>query len=298
MPDDAEPTATTTLTPYLIVRGAARALDFYTRAFGAEEVMRLAEPSGRIGHAELTLAGWRLMLADEYPEHGILGPQSLGGASGSLHLQVPDVDAVVARAVEAGAELVRPVSDQFYGERIGKLRDPFGHLWHVGTEIEEVSADEMQRRFDALPAPDEGTDEGATAAPPPVQPPAAPAGYHSVTVYLVNERADELVDWVKQALGAVENFRSTGTGSGGGLHAEVTIGNSKVMIGGGPGTKGGDRTAMLYLYVADLDATYRRALAAGVADSKPPADQPYGDRNAMVQDPFGNTWYLATPIKR
>jgi PhnB protein len=298
MPDDAKPTAaTTTLTPYLIVRGAAPALDFYARAFGAEEVMRLAEPSGRIGHAELNIAGWRLMLADEYPEHGILGPQSLGGASGSLHLQVADVDAVVARAVAAGAELVRPVNDEFYGERIGKLRDPFGHLWHVGTQIEAVSPDEMQRRFDAMPAPAEGTDESAAPAAP-VQPPAAPPGYHSVTVYLVNERAGELVDWVKQALGAVENFRSTGTGSGGGIHAEVTLGDSKVMIGGGPGTKGGDRTAMIYLYVADLEATYRRALAAGVADSKPPADQPYGDRNAMVQDPFGNTWYLASPIKR
>jgi PhnB protein len=142
----------TLIIPYLHVKGAARAIDFYRQAFGAEEALRLSEPEGRIGHAEILIGGARLMLSDEYPEHGIRGPQSLGGASVSLHLSVPDVDAFAERAVAAGARLTRPVQDQLYGERTCKLEDPFGYVWHVVTPIEDVSAEEMQRRYEALMA--------------------------------------------------------------------------------------------------------------------------------------------------
>jgi PhnB protein len=138
--------------PYLHVKGGARAIEFYRQAFGAEETLRLEEPGGRIGHAEIQIGGARLMLADEYPEHGILGPQSLGGTSVGLHLTVPDVDAVAERAVAAGAKLTRPLQDQFYGERTCKLEDPFGHSWHVVTPKEDVSQEEMQRRYEALMA--------------------------------------------------------------------------------------------------------------------------------------------------
>jgi PhnB protein len=136
--------------PYLHVNGAARAIEFYQQAFGATETLRLTEPGGKIGHAEILIGESRVMLADEYPDHGVLGPRSLGGASMSLNLFVDDVDTVVARAVAAGAKLIKPVQDQFYGERSGKLEDPFGHLWQVSTAIEEVSAEEMQRRFEAM----------------------------------------------------------------------------------------------------------------------------------------------------
>ncbi len=136
--------------PYLHVKGAARAIDFYVQAFGATEVLRLSEPDGRIGHAEIQIGGARIMLADEFPEHGILGPQSLGGTSVGIHLTVPDVDALAGRAVAAGARLPKPIRDEFYGERAGKLEDPFGHVWHVVTRIEDVSAQEMQRRYEAL----------------------------------------------------------------------------------------------------------------------------------------------------
>jgi PhnB protein len=136
--------------PYLHVKGAARAIEFYRQAFGATEVLRLAEPDGRIGHAEIQIEGARIMLADEFPEHGILGPQSLGGTSVGLHLTVPDVDALAERAVAAGATLAKPIRDEFYGERGGKLVDPFGHSWQVMTHKEDVSAEEMQRRYDAL----------------------------------------------------------------------------------------------------------------------------------------------------
>ena len=132
---------------YLRLKNAAEAIEFYKKAFGATEKFRLAEPGGRIGHAELDLDGHTLMIADEYPEMGILGPQSVGGASVTIHLHVDNADAVIASAVEAGAEITHPLQDHFYGERSGNIRDPFGHEWNIGHSIEEVSTDEMQRRF-------------------------------------------------------------------------------------------------------------------------------------------------------
>jgi PhnB protein len=132
--------------PYLIVKEARAALDFYARAFGAQELLRLDEPDGRIGHAELRLGGADLMLADEFPERGILGPVTLGGSPVMLHLYVEDVDALVARASAAGAEVKRPPTDQFYGDRSAELRCPFGHRWLFATRLEEVSPEEMKRR--------------------------------------------------------------------------------------------------------------------------------------------------------
>ena len=136
--------------PYLRVHNAAEAIEFYGRAFGATERFRLTEPGGRIGHAELQIGPAVVMVSDEYPEHGIRGPRSLGGTSMSLHLHVGDVDRAFERAVAAGAEVLRPLADQFYGERGGTVRDPFGHEWVLGGHLEEVSPQEMQRRFTAL----------------------------------------------------------------------------------------------------------------------------------------------------
>lgn len=141
-----------TLTPYLIVKGAAAALDFYKQAFGAVEEMRLTDPAGRIGHAEITIGQSHLMLADEHPEFGALGPATLGGSPVTLHLEVADADAAADRAVAAGATLLRPVADQFHGNRSGMVADPFGHKWFLSAEIEAVSAEEMQRRYDMLNA--------------------------------------------------------------------------------------------------------------------------------------------------
>ncbi len=135
---------------YLRVRNASAAIDFYVRAFDAKEKFRLTEPGGRIGHAELLLGPQTLMLSEEFPEMDLVGPESVGRTTVTLHLHVDDCDALIARAVEAGATLVRPPSDQFYGERGGTVRDPFGHEWMIGHEIEKVSPDEMQRRYDAL----------------------------------------------------------------------------------------------------------------------------------------------------
>jgi PhnB protein len=137
-------------TPYLCCKDAARALEFYATAFGAVETMRLAEPSGRIGHAQFTIGDAVIMVSDEYPEMNIKSPQTLGGTPVSIHLYVPDVDEFCARAVAAGGKLKRPVADQFYGDRAGQLEDPFGHRWSVATHVEDVSTGEMQRRYDAV----------------------------------------------------------------------------------------------------------------------------------------------------
>ena len=140
------------VTPYLSIRGAAEAIDFYKKAFGAAELMRMPGPEGKLGHAEIRLGGSRVMLSDEYPPMDFLGPQSRGGTTVHLHVYVKDVDAVVKRAVDAGAKLVRPVEDQFYGDRTGTVQDPFGHVWHFATHVEDVPAKEMQRRATEMAA--------------------------------------------------------------------------------------------------------------------------------------------------
>jgi PhnB protein len=133
-------------TPYLVVRGAAAAIDFYKKAFGAKEVMRMPGPDGRIGHADVRIGGGHVMLADESPEMGHRSPGSLGGSPVSLVLYVENADEVVQRAVGAGAKVTRPVKDEFYGDRAGTLTDPFGHIWHVMTHVEDVSPEEMEKR--------------------------------------------------------------------------------------------------------------------------------------------------------
>ena len=134
------------VTPYLIVNGAARAIEFYKQAFGATETFRMERPDGRVGHAEIKIGDSHVMLADEHPEMGARGPQSIGGSPISLVLYVEDVDATVNRAVEAGAKLTRPVANQFYGDRTGGVEDPFGHAWYVATHVEDVAPEEMQKR--------------------------------------------------------------------------------------------------------------------------------------------------------
>ena len=133
--------------PYLRVKDASRAIDYYKAAFGVTEKFRLTEPSGRIGHCELQFGNAIVMISEEYPEYGILGPASIGGTSVSIHLHVDDCDKALAHAVEAGGTLIRAASDAFYGERSGTLRDPFGHEWLIGHSIEEVTPEEMQRRY-------------------------------------------------------------------------------------------------------------------------------------------------------
>lgn len=132
---------------YLRVRDANAAIKFYEQAFGAKEYFRMQEPAGRIGHAELKFGTFTIMISDEYPEYGILAPAKDSGTGASVHLHVANVDAMTQRAVDAGARIIMQPKDQFYGERAAKVIDPFGHEWLLGSPIEDVSPQEMQRRF-------------------------------------------------------------------------------------------------------------------------------------------------------
>ena len=138
-----------TITPYLIVREAAKALDFYQRALGGRELMRMAAPNGTVMHAELQFGDSKIMLADEFPAMQALSPPTIGGTPLTILLYVEDVDAVAARALAAGAKLLQPVKNQFYGDRAGTIEDPFGHRWTLATHVEDVPPEEMRRRAEA-----------------------------------------------------------------------------------------------------------------------------------------------------
>ena len=135
------------ITPYLVISEAARAIDWYKQAFGAQQTLRMEDPTtGKIGHAEMKIGDSHIMLADEYPDMGYRSPKTLGGAGISLLLYVKDVDGTVKQAVDAGAKIERPLQDQFYGDRTGTIQDPFGHVWTIATHIEDVSPEEMLER--------------------------------------------------------------------------------------------------------------------------------------------------------
>jgi PhnB protein len=147
---NAVPSGHRTVTPYLAIKNAAKALEFYKYAFGATESYKLVMPDGRLGHAEIRLGDSMIMLADEFPEYGGKAPETLGGSPVSIHLYVEDVDAFFKKALAAGAKELKPVMDQFYGDRSGQLEDPFGHLWWVATHKEDIAPDEMQKRVQEM----------------------------------------------------------------------------------------------------------------------------------------------------
>ena len=282
----AEPLSTTRIqgAPRLRFKNAAKAIDFYKQAFSAIEVMRF-EHGGGIGHAELAIGDARFVLSDEWPQGGRFSVETLGNTPISIELNVPDVDAFVAHAVSAGAELVRPVKDQFYGRRQGNLRDPFGYLWDISTIKEDLTVEEMHRRLDA-----EMSEQPRRAKVDPV-----PKGYRTVTPYPVAQDAVALLEFATRAFGAEERFRSIGPA--GGIHAEIRIGDSMMMIGGGgPGLswRGQSIPMAFHMYVPDCDSTYMSALEAGGTSIAEPVDQSYGERSGTVKDPAGNFWYIAT----
>ncbi len=276
---ESTPQPSTPIIPYLCYRDAAAAIDFYKRAFGATELMRLAEPSGKIGHAELKIGEALFMISDEYPDYDALSAETIGGSPIKLHLYVANVDQFAEHAVAEGASLSRPIEDHSYGDRAGQLKDPFGYTWIVATHQKDVAMADMQKDFDEFLAERDKPESTSGKR----------EGFHSVTPYLIAQPAVELVDFVKQAFGAVESFRTTG--SAGGLHCEVKIGDSVVMIGGGPGFE--TRPAAIHLYVSNVDEVYARAMAAGATSQAEPSDQEYGERIASIKDIGGNEWYIA-----
>jgi PhnB protein len=271
-------------TPYLSVRNATAALEFYKNAFGASEVTRLMQPDGRVGHAQIDIEGARVMLADEFPELGFKSPESLGGSPVHIHLDVKDVDAMARRAVAAGATVVRPVEDQFYGARSGQFRDPFGFIWSISTPKETLSTDEMQRRMDEM-----SRNEAAAPVKKYIR-----EGFHSVTPYLVVPRVAQLIDFLKGAFGAEERFRVNRPGTPVIMHAEVKIGDSMIEMADAsdqfPPTP-----ATMILRVDDVDAAFLRATDVGATVLQPVADQDYGVRSATVVDVSGNKWSIFRP---
>jgi len=272
-----------TATPRLRIKNAAAAIEFYQRAFGAREIMRF-EAGGEIAHAEISIGNSVIMLGEEALDYGFPSPQTLGGSPVAIHLYVDDADALADRAVAAGARLLSPVADQFYGDRSGRVEDPFGYTWSIATHKEDISAEEMHRRLEAI---QQGTKKPAVN---PIR-----EGFRTLTPYLVARDAAGLIDFVKHVFDAQEQFRAIGPA--GGIHCEVRLGDSMLMIGGGgPGLSwsGNEQPMAFHVYVRDTDAIYQRALHVGSTSLQAPADQPWGERTANVKDPHGNHWYIAT----
>lgn len=285
----AEPiTATRTFAaPVLRFRSAAKAIGFYQRAFGAKETMRF-EVGDRVAHAQLMIGESLIMLGEEWPEGGRFSAETLGSTPISIELNVPDIDAFIEHAVGEGAKVVSPPKNEFYGYREGMLQDPFGYLWGVRTIIEPMSVDEMHRRLRALQSEEPGKQKQPKVSP-------VPKGYSTLTPYPVAQDAVALIDFMKKSFGAEEAFRTIG--GAGGVHAEMRIGDSMMMLGGGgPGLswRGESAPMAFHIYVRDCDAAYERALEAGGASIAEPVDQPYGERSGSVKDPAGNFWYIAT----
>lgn len=271
--------------PRLTYKDVAAALEFYERAFGASEVFRF-NVDGKPQHAEMKIGDSAIMLSVEWAEGGRLSAETLGQSPVELRIQVDDVDAFAKRAVEAGMRVARPIGNQFYGTREGHFVDPFGYTWNLFTQREQLASEEIYRRFDALRSSYEPWKpvEGAV-----------PRGFRTVTPYLVAADGPALVEFAKQAFSAEETFRTIG--SAGGLHAEIRIGDSMLMVGGGiPGRefRSTANTHALHVYVEDADAVYEKALAAGAASLDEVRDQEYGERSGSVRDPAGNFWYIAT----
>jgi PhnB protein len=290
----AEPIATThtIASPRLTFKNAAKAIEFYQNAFGAKETFRF-EVGGHIAHAEMMIGGSLIMLSEEWPEGDRFSAETLGNSPISLVIRVSDVDSFADHAIAAGAKVIRPLKDQFYGHRDVTFVDPFGYNWTAVTVKEEMSVEEMHRRMKGMTTGPEGGQAPTKGKGPAVSP--IPRGYRMVTPYLVAQDANGVIDFVKKTFGGEEIFRAVG--SAGGYHCEVRVEDSMLMIGGGgPGLawKGESILGAFHVYVRDCDAAYQRALQAGGKSLAEPADQEYGERSGSVKDPAGNHWYIAT----
>lgn len=287
-----------TATAYLTVRDAAAAIEFYKKAFGATEAMRLVGPGTKIGHAEIRIGNSKIYLSDEFPDFGAVAPQRLGGSPVKMDIVVDDVDSVVARAIAAGAKEVRAIQDQFYGMRTGQIADPFGYVWNISTVLEDLTGEEMQKRYDdlvkqgAFAQPQQKS--GEKRAPQTVRP--IPEGFHTLTPYLSVNGAAGLIDFLKGGFGAVEKFRVNRPGSEQIMHAEMRIGDSVLELADA-NEEFGARVLGNSLHVHDVEAVYQRALRAGATSRFAPIEQSYGDLEAGVRDPAGNFWTI-TEIRK
>ena len=287
----AEPIAAarTTAAPRIAFRDPAKAIEFYKQALGAKEIFRF-QVGDTIPHAELRIGDSPIDITGEWPEGNRFSAETLGNSPISISVEVPDVDSFTEHAVAAGMKLVREPKDQFYGHRDATLQDPFGYQWGVYTVKEEMSADEMHRRMQGMHHGPEGGKASDKAKVSPV-----PRGLRTVTPYLVAADGLALLDFVKEGLGAEELMRAMMPT---GVHAEVRIGDTTLMMGGGLPDKHFPEDRLqpnaLHVYVEDVDAVTKRAVAAGATLIDEPRDQEYGERSSTLRDKAGNFWYIAT----
>jgi PhnB protein len=286
----AEPTAAVRMSasPRLAFRDPAKAIEFYQRALGAKETFRF-QVGDSIPHAELTIGDSTVNVTGEWPEGGRFSAETLGNSPVSMSIRVEDVDAFAEHAVAAGMTVILPPKDQFYGHRDATLGDPFGYRWSIFTVKEEMSVEEMHRHMKGMT---EGPEGGKILAKSGVNP--VPRGFRMVTPYLVAADGLALLEFTKQGLGAEELERVVMPT---GVHAEVQIGDTRLMMGGGlagkkfPGTL---QPNALHIYVEDTDEVTTRAVAAGATLIDEPRDQEYGERSSTIKDEAGNYWYIAT----
>jgi PhnB protein len=246
-----------TVTPYLVAADGGALLDFAIEAFDAREEMRVVGEVGGL-HGEARFGDTRLMIGGGVPGREFPGKLM----TAALHIYVDDADSAYRKALQAGATSILAPVDQPYGERGGSVKDPFGNFWYIATAFGES---------------------------------AVPKGLHNVNAYLHPLRAQPVIDFLKRAFGGQE-IAKYASPEGVIHHAQVRVGDAVIEMGEANGVYQ-PMQSMFYIYVADCDAVYRRALAAGAKSTQEPANQPYGDRNAAVIDPFGNTWYVATHVK-
>ncbi|MBV8437640.1 MAG: VOC family protein [Silvibacterium sp.] len=279
-----------TASPRIAFRNASKAIEFYKEALGAKETFRF-EVEGHIPHADLAFGDSTISVCEEWPEGGRFSAETLGYSPISLSIHVGDVDRFTESAVAHGMKLVRAPQTHFYGHRDALLADPFGYSWNLWTVIEEMSVEEMHRRMKGVTQGPEGAKipEKRGKGVDPV-----PRGFRMVTPYLVAEDGLALLEFTKRAFGAEELLRAeTPTG----VHAEVQIGDTRLMMGGGVSRKkftGALQPNTLHTYVEDVDAVTKQAVAAGATLIDEPRDQEYGERSSTIKDSAGNFWYIAT----
>ena len=291
-----------TLTPSLVVGDVDAAVDYYTKAFGATKRFGMPGPDGqKTMHAEIQIGDSIVMLGAEMPEMGAKSPKTLGGTTGSLVYYVPDADAVVKAAADAGGTVKMQPEDMFWGDRWGTVIDPFGHRWDIATHKEDLTEEQMQQRMQAMMSGQQGKPTPGTPAKSHVR-----QGYNTLTPTLTAHDAKALIAFYKQALGAQEISVSPAP-DGRILHAELKIGDSMLTLSDAFPEMGGDTKSpkdlggspfMLMAYVPDADATFQQAVGAGAEAREQPSDAFWGDRYAEVSDPSGHLWGIATPKEK
>ncbi len=295
------------LTPQLAVPDVTAAVDYYGKAFGAEQVLVLPGPDGKPFHAEVKI-GDSLVMIDVANDQGVPSPEKLGGTPVTLMLYVDDAEATFKAAIEAGGEVEVEVEEMFWGDRFGQLTDPFGHRWAVATHVEDLTDEQIQQRSELLAAAAKKKKKkskvpvwkevvGTPAASP------RPADYHSITMSLVLDDAAKAIEFYKAAFGATERGRIPGPG-GKLSHAEVTIGDTVLMMSdefpeqGGKSAKTlGGSPVMIHHYVQDVTAVFPQAVTAGGTSVLEVQDMFWGDKYGALVDPAMIPWGLASRVE-